>query len=162
MRAKSTRKKTTQNSIDLAMHLWKQINHIVFLDEQMRVQDQEYLAFLNRLRQGKCTDSDIAMIKDRIVGQTTSLTSIKDTPIIAFGNEFVMAVNELFVIHHSQSTKVYVSTAFDRIGKNGKVPKAVKKIYRNWASTKSKGLPRELKLFIGMPVSVTINIKTEL
>ena len=34
--------------------------------------------------------------------------------------------------------------------------------YKNWPNTSSRGLPRELQLFIGMPVIVTNNIATEL
>ena len=46
-RRKKKRKRQTEINIQLAMHLWNQINHIILLDEQMRVQDQVYLAFLN-------------------------------------------------------------------------------------------------------------------
>ena len=161
-RSKKNRKKQTENNIQLAMHLWKQINHIVILDEQMRVQDQDYLAILNRLREGKCTDSDIALLNNRVVDQANSVTSINDTPIIAPGNQVVMSINDLFVDSHSQCTKVYVSSAYDHIGRTGKVPKKVAKIYKNWANTRTQGLPRELKLFVGMPISITTNIKTEL
>ena len=160
--AKKSRKRQTQINVQLAMHLWNQINHIVLLDEQMRVQDQRYLEFLNRLREGKCTESDITMINGRIVGQACSITSITDAPIITPGNQLVMAVNDLFVDYHSRYIKTYVSTADDRIGKNGKVPMKVTRRYKNWANTSTRGLPRELKLYVGMPVIVSCNIKTEL
>ena len=55
-----------------------------------------------------------------------------------------------------------MSTANDRIGKKGKVPKKLANVYKNWANTRMQGLPTQLKLFVGMPVSVTCNIKTEL
>ena len=32
----------------------------------MRVQDDNYLAMLNRLREGKCTDKDVAMLNGSI------------------------------------------------------------------------------------------------
>ena len=153
-----------QSSInkDLGMLLWKQINHIVFLDEQMRVQDTVYLAMLNRLREGKCTATDIAMINGRVVGQNIDITSISDAPIITPGNQLVMAINDLFVTRHSEHTDVYVSTAKDKLGKTGEVPKDIAVKYKNWACTATQGVPRELQLFIGMPVIVTTNIKTEL
>ena len=157
--------KTKQSAInkELGRHLWKQVNHIILLDEQMRVQDQAYLELLNRLREGKCLESDFEMLNTRVVGQTVDITSIVDAPIIAPGNQLVMAVNDLFVACHSQRTRVSVSTAKDFIGKRKKaVPKNVANKYRNWANTRTKGLPRELKLFVGMPVIVTTNIKTEL
>ena len=157
------RKKESKINIQLGMHLWKQLNHIVLLDEQMRVQDPEYLALLNRLREGKCTDADVAMLNGRVVGQAVSITSITDAPIIAPGNQLVMAINDLFCSIHSQHTRVYVSTAFDYRGrKKRKVPKKLAKIYKDKAPTATSGLPRLLKLFVGMPVMVSCNIKTEL
>lgn len=54
---------------ELGIHIWKQANKIAFLDKQMRVTDQAYLDFLNRLREGNCTDSDIEMLNRRVVGQ---------------------------------------------------------------------------------------------
>jgi len=161
------RAKPSQSEINknLGMLLWKQLTDIAFLDQQMRVQDQTYLAMLNRLREGKCTDSDVAMLNRRLAGNTVDVTSISDAPIITPGNQLVMAVNNLFVDRHSQHTKVYVSNALDYVGRkrNGKeVPKKVADKIKNWANTSTRGLPRELQIFIGMPVIVTNNIATEL
>ena len=156
------RNKQSKVDVQLGMHLWKQVNHIVLLDEQMRVQDQEYLALLNRLREGECTDADVAMLNRRVVGQSVNITSITEAPIITPGNQLVMAVNNQFVDGHSQHTDVYVSTAYDCLGKKRKVPKKVAKRYKDKAPTATSGLPRELKLFVGMPVMVSCNIKTEL
>ena len=36
-------------------NVWKNLSHVVLLDEQMRVQDRRYLELLNRLREGECT-----------------------------------------------------------------------------------------------------------
>ena len=102
------------------------------------------------------------MINSRVVGQNVDITSISDAPIITPGNQLVMAINDLFVTSHSQETNVYVSTAKDKIGKDRKVPKDIAGKYKNWACTATQGIPRELQLFVGMPVMVTSNIKTEL
>ena len=67
------------------MHLWRQVDKIVLLDEQMRCTDQRYLDLLNRLREGKCTDDDIALLNTRVIGQHVDVTSIVDTPIITPG-----------------------------------------------------------------------------
>ena len=156
-------KKQTHINRDLGAHLWTQVNHIILLDEQMRVQDHEYLEMLNRLREGDCTDKDVQMLNGRVVGQSFDITSIADNPIIAPGNDTVMAVNDLFVGRHSVDRNVYVSTAHDYIGRNkDKVPNKVAKKYKNWACTRTDQLPRELKLFIAMAVVVTKNIHTEL
>ena len=150
---------------ELGTHLWKQVNKVVILDKQMRVTDQVYLDFLHRLREGKCTDNDVQMLNRRVVGQSVDITSILDAPIITPGNKLVMAINDLFVAHYSQHTKVYVSKAIDSVGKKSnrkELPKKVADKIKNWPSTSTRGLPRELKLFIGMPVIVTNNIATEL
>jgi hypothetical protein len=160
---KLTKKSQSEINRDLGAHLWRQVNQVVLLDEQMRVQDSEYLEMLNRLREGECTDRDLQMLTGRVVGHDLDITSIIDNPIIAPVNETVMAINDLFVSNHSADRNVYVSTAHDYIGRNqNKVPKNVAKKYKNWACTKTDQLPRELKLYVGMPVIVTKNIHTEL
>ena len=42
------------------------------------------------------------------------------------------------------------------------LPKRVANRIKNWPNTYTRGLPRELQIFIGMPVIVTNNIATEL
>ena len=37
----------------LGRSIWKQVTHIILLDEQMRVTDQKYRGILNRIREGK-------------------------------------------------------------------------------------------------------------
>ena len=160
---KPSSKDQSEINKQIGAHLWTQINHVVLLDEQMRVQDKSYLEMLNRLREGECTDRDVEMINGKVVGNTVDLTSIAGNPIIAPGNDVVTAVNDLFVAHHSSERKVYVSIAQDYIGRNKKeVPAKVAKKYENWPNTQTDQLPRELKLYIGMPVIVTKNIYTEL
>ena len=157
-------KKSAQALINwtLAINLWNQVNHIILLDQQMRVQDKRYLDILNRMREGKCTNQDILVINSRVVGHNVSVTSNVDTPIIAPGNELVTAVNNLFVSPHSQHTNVYTSTSLDYIAGKKKVPKSVAKLIKNWPATRSGGLPRKLQIYVGMPVVVSSNIKVEL
>ena len=160
---KASKKDQSEINKDIGAHLWTQVNFIILLDEQMRVQDKKYLEMLNRLREGECNDRDVEMLNGRVVGNTVNLTSIEDNPIIAPGNDVVTAVNDLFVAHHSLERKVYVSIAQDYIGRNKKkVPEKVARKYEKWPNTKTDQLPRELKLYIGMPVVVSKNIHTEL
>ena len=49
----------------LGINLWRQVNQVVLLDEQMRIKDKAYQDLLNRLREGKCTDSDVAMLNKK-------------------------------------------------------------------------------------------------
>jgi hypothetical protein len=147
---------------NLGINLWNQVNHVILLDQQMRVQDKAYLEMLNRLREGKCTAKDIEMVNSRVVGQNVDIASISDTPIIAPGNELVTAINNLFVSPHSQHTNVYISTAMDYIAGKKKVPKNVARLIKNLPATRTGGLPRELQIYVGMPVVVTTNIEVEL
>ena len=47
---------------NLGAHIWKQLTHIVILDEQMRVTDSAYQGLLNRLRNGKCAPNDYLLL----------------------------------------------------------------------------------------------------
>ena len=154
-------KSNCQIDKQLGMHLWKQVNQIILLDEQMRVTDKRYQEVLNRLREGKCTDSDIALLNTRVVGHTVDFSSISGNPLITPGNKLVMEVNKLFASHHSQDKQVFISIGKDCIKKK-KVPMKLANLIKNFPSTKCNGLPGELPLFIGMPVFLTVNIATEL
>jgi len=51
----STRESEVKKQIGRS--IWKQVTHIIFLDEQMRVTDQKYLDILDRIREGKALTS---------------------------------------------------------------------------------------------------------
>ena len=155
----------SEENKQIGILLWKQVDKIILLDQQMRCTDPIYLDILNRLREGKCTDDDIALLNTRVVGTHVDITSILDVPIITPGNKLVMAINDLFTGKHSQRRKVYISTAQDYKGRKNKrkqIPKKVAKLVKNWPATATEGLPRELQLYVGMPVIVTRNLHTEL
>ena len=152
---KISKSKRSEERKQLGMHLWRQVDKIVLLDEQMRCTDQRYLDLLSRLREGKCTDDDIALLNTRVIGQHVDVTSIVDTPIITPGNQLVMAIND----------RLYISTADDYTGRKKERKQLKKKVLRKLmkkAATSTEGLPRELQLYVGMPVMVTRNIHTEL
>ena len=155
----------SENQRRLGAHFWSQLNKIILLTEQMRCTDLAYLELLNRLREGNCTENDVAMLNGRVVGPNVDITSIVDVPIITPGNQLVMAVNDLFIDRYSQETVIYVSKSEDYLGRktNGKpVPSKVADKIKNWPNTSTQGLSRVLKLFVGMPVMITNNIATEL
>ena len=162
---KKSRSKKADENRKLGANLWKQINCIILLDEQMRCTDPVYLQLLNRLREGKCTDVDAALLNTRVVGADFDITSIIDAPITVPGNQLVMAINDLFISRYSLITTVFVSRADDYLGKKKegrKVPKKVANKIQNWPNTYTGGLPREIRMFLGMPIMVTCNIATEL
>ena len=91
----------------MGRHLWSQVEKIVFLTEQMRVTDQAYLDFLNRLRAGKCTDEDMLMLSERMIGNFSGDTpSFENNLVICPGNELVMQINDMFSTRHSVEKKV--------------------------------------------------------
>jgi hypothetical protein len=143
------------------MHLWEQVNHVVLLDEQMRVTDKSYQDMLNRLREGKCTDDDIKMLNTRVKQPDVDITSFSRNQIVVPGNVLCMAINDMFAHHHSRNKKVFVSTAKDRFKKK-KLPRNLANLIKNRPSTQCQGLPRELPLFVGMPIFLTDNKAVEL
>ena len=154
-------KSNSEINLELGIHLWRQVNHIVLLDEQMRVTDLRYQELLNRLREGKCNDSDIALLNTRVLENTDDLTSMSGNPIICPGNKLVTTINTFFATGHSEHRTVFLSTAADSI-KNKKVPPNLVNLIKNFPSTRTNGLPRELPLYVGMPVFLTDNVATEL
>ena len=144
------------------MELWRQVNQIIFLDEQMRVTDQRYQDLLNRLREGKCTNSDVGLIRGRVIGNFSEcLDSFSNNRIITPGNELVMEINKLFATNHAQNQTVLVTTAKDRIGRN-KVPADLEKMIKKLPPSKTANLPGELPMYVGMPIFLTKNIAVEL
>ena len=50
---------TSQSSVqrELGRAIWKQLTHVILLDQQMRITDKPYQELLNRLRKGKFCNS---------------------------------------------------------------------------------------------------------
>ena len=146
----------------LGQNLWRQVNHVVLLDEQMRVTDRSYQDLLNRLREGKCTDADFEMLNRRVVGNSVEeIAPLAGNPIIVPGNKLVTSLNREFATSHSQHKTVHVSTSKDSIKKKN-LPTNLIDMIKDYPSTRTSGLLRELSLYVGMPVFITDNIATEL
>ena len=154
-------KKQTDIDTLLGINLWKQLTHIILLDEQMRVTDAAYLELLNRLRKGECNDSDVEILNRRVVGNSVDITSMSDNPVITPGNPLGMAINNLFSTHHAQYRKVLVTRAKDTV-KKGKVPSSVADMIKNRPATQTGQIPGEIPFYIGMPVYLSKNMHVEL
>ena len=144
------------------MNVWKNLTHVVLLDEQMRVQDSAYLELLNRLREGKCTQSDVEMLNKRVIGHHVDITSISQNPIIVPGNELGMEINRLFAYRHSQNKQIFVTKAKDTYNKGKRLPRELADMIKDKPHTKTNQLPGELPLFVGMPIYISNNIAVEL
>ena len=145
----------------IGMNMWKNLSHVILLDQQMRVTDKAYQELLNRLREGKCTDSDVRTLNSRIVGQTVDITLMSGNPIITPGNELGMEINKLFAHRHSLHQNVFVTRANDSMT-NGKISRDVFDKYKDKPHTQTGQIPREIPMFVGMPVYVSKNLKVEL
>ena len=144
------------------MNVWKNLSHVIFLDEQMRVQDNRYLELLNRLREGECNQGDVEMLNKRVIGHHVDVTSISKNPIIVPGNELGMEINKLFANRHSQNKRVLVTKAKDTYNKGSPLTQDLVDIIKDKPHTNTGQLPGELPLFIGMPIYVSNNIAVEL
>ena len=125
----------------------------------MRVQDQRYLDILNHLREGKCTDDDIALLKTRVVERDANITSLSGDPIITPGNELGMSINHLFAHEHSLSKTTFVTTA---IYNNGNLPTDLVNLLKKRPNTQTQQIPGELYMYVGMPVYLSKNMAVEL
>ena len=155
-------KRKNDERIQMGRHLWSQVDKIVFLTEQMRVTDQAYLDFLNRLRAGQCTDEDMLMLNGRVIGNFPGNNpSFENNQIICPGNELVMQINDMFTARHSEEKKVFVTTATDT-HKKKRLPKKFAESIKNLPATNRSGIPREIRMFVGMPVFISKNQYVEL
>ena len=143
-------------------NVWKNLSHVVLLDEQMRVQDRRYLDFLNRLREGECTLGDVEMLNKRVIGHHVDITSISNNPIVVPGNELGMEINRTFADRHSQNKRVFVTRAKDTYNKGKPLPRDLAELIKDKPHTSTGQLPGELPLYVGMPVYISNNIATEL
>ena len=144
------------------LNVWKNLSHVVFLDEQMRVQDSSYLNLLNRLREGKCTQSDVEMLNKRVIGHHVDITSISNNPIIVPGNELAMEINKIFAYRHSLNKRVLVTKGKDTYNKGKPLPSDLAAMIKDMPPTSTGQLPGELPLFVGMPIYISNNVATEL
>ena len=143
-------------------NIWKNLSHVVLLDEQMRVQDRRYLELLNRLREGECTQSDVEMLYKRVIGHHVDITSISGNPLVVPGNELGMEINRMFASRHSQNKRVFVIGAKDTYKKGKSLPRDLVDLIKDKPHTSTGQLPGELPLYVGMPIYISNNIATEL
>ena len=67
----------------------------------------------------------------------------------------------MFSTRHSEEKKVFVTTAKDTHNKK-RLPKKFAESIKNLSATNRSGIPRELRMFVGMPVFVSKNQYVEL
>lgn len=135
------------------------------LTQIMRQKDDLLFAqTLNRLRERKHTNQDIAMIKTRQLPLTTpcdSLVNEGQSTFLFATNDLVDAFND--TAYNSLSTQKYTITACDSAV--GDITKSTAQRILCSASklniNKTMGLPKTLKIANGLKVEVSLNVRVE-
>ena len=143
----------------LSPNLWKKYFTMYELNEIMRQRESKIFAeILNRLREGKHTENDIAKIKERCVNESSCP---KEAPRLFIQNAKVDEYNE--TVYRASTGNKYIIIAQDSvIGANS--AELRDKILRqvSYLSTKNtKQLARNLALAEGERTEIALNVRTD-
>ncbi|CAF1518482.1 unnamed protein product [Rotaria sordida] len=152
--------------------LMLQVNVVVKLTIQMRVDDKEYLEALDRMRLGECTSKDYELFRSLIIGRSGGIHSLSDVsgndaPILVYRNEVRTELNNRAVINkcHELNYPLIVCLAQDRIKSEIVDDNNYHRLHRfllYLPDNKTESLPGYLPLIPGMPILLTDNVATEL
>jgi len=145
--------------------LWLQLNEAVFLHQQMRCEDETYLAMLSRLREGFCTPADYRYLQQFVLGE-------KEMRPDADGR-FPLALvtrNHLRTALNDQGTASLAAAAgtpllsWDALDRHGKRPvdADLRRILLDLPDNATENLPGTFSCMPDMPVMLTHNIAPEL
>ena len=146
----------------LATNLWKKHIHIYTLSEIMRQRgEKEFCEILNRLRTGNLTENDNSVFVSRTV-QRTDINYISSARHFFPLNITAKKHNE-YIYMNSNTVKMNI-LAYDFV--TGNPSEKAKEKARLFVSTSSKysdvlGLLRNLKAAVGLPYTISVNIKTD-
>lgn len=143
--------------------LWNQINTVVALSKQMRIQDADFLQIQNRIRTGEGTEQDYVKLRARIISPVNDLKSLRDydwrtAPMLVCRNELRTKLNIMAVTCFSQEMhiKPIVCVAKDTMHglpiKSGNIIRFILSLSDN----KTEGLPGYLPLVPGLSEQLLI------
>jgi hypothetical protein len=149
-----------------------QVNVVVKLTMQMRVDDKEYLEALDRMRIGECTLKDYELFRSLIIGRPNAIHSLSDVawnnaPILVYRNEIRTELNNRAVINkcYELNHPLVVCLAQDKT-KSKIIDEhnlhRLRRFLLSLPDNKTESLPGYLPLVPGMPVLLTDNIASEL
>lgn len=118
--------KTSTSEYDIQCQVGRslilQINTVVKLTKQMRVEDRKYLEVLNRMRVDECTMEDYQLLRSLIIGQPGGIHSLADAswnnaPILDYRNEIRTELNNRAVFNkcREMNCRPIVCLAQDKI-----------------------------------------------
>ena len=164
-----SRSPTTTQQATQGRGLYKLFDTVVELQQQIRVQDQTWIEFLNRLRVGECTSEDIAELRKLVLSsedcpETDFETAPWDDAILVTSRHSVQeAWNDACLKSHCARKKVcrYIIPAEDTL-KDGSKPAPLAKLKIAELNEKTTGgLPDRIEIAVGMKAMVTLNLATE-
>lgn len=136
--------------------LWMQINTSVALKEQMRIQDADFLAMQNRIRDGEGTQEDYRKLCSRIINPMNDLKSLTDdewrnAPILVCRNELRTKLNTMAVTCHAKETneRPIVCVAIDTINGLRIANEKLSRYILSISDNKTEGLAGYLPLVKG-------------
>jgi hypothetical protein len=146
-----------------------QINTVTKLTQQMRTEDQKYLALLNHLRLGETTRADFDYLCTRIIGPGKTVQSLKekswcDAPILVFRNQLRTEINNRAAVNKAKEAGIplVVVVAHDKIRSKISEDDVIYERLLHVPDNKTELLPGHLPFVPNMPVLLTDNIACEL
>jgi hypothetical protein len=144
-----------QSQYALGHHLWRSLNTIVILRQQMRqADDPEYAALLQRIRHRMPSEDDILRLNERVCAP---LSDFWNTPVIVRRHSLRQVINRKRVQQASASSGVPITYCVANIGeRKGMSVHAAYNICVGEGNAKGDGI---LCLLPGTPLMVMDNIK---
>ncbi|KAJ3729419.1 hypothetical protein C8R42DRAFT_549626, partial [Lentinula raphanica] len=143
----------------LGRQIYEEFSVVVLLQEQMRVTDIIWRAFLTRLRYGRVTDEDVEMLNGMVLNKGTALVTPRHGVRKLWNSE---AVREHCRKKH---VPLYRIAAEDTIGGRSLMLKEQIEVARRGSRNNTahkNGLPTFIEIVVGMKVMVTSNVETDL
>jgi hypothetical protein len=145
--------------------LWRSIETVVMLTEQMRqvgTGNERFVEMLSRLRDGRCTQADYDLLNTRLLSNVLddgSQTQWQCVPIVVYTNAIKDAINLQATKTFAKRTgrEIYWYHAVDTYRGNPIEDEAINNVLDTMPSNKTGGRLRVLPLVLGMPIVVTQN-----
>ena len=149
-------------------NLWSQFDFVVELHEQKRQVDSRFGDFLLRLRDGKCHQTDVHYLNQRLLARLPAIerASFRDAQVIVTRTVVRNPMNLRYArrISHLTGHPLVISVAMDAAAGRSPVPlpEKLRRRLLRIPEKKSVRSPAYVALVIGMAVMLKFNVATEL
>ncbi|PPR06558.1 hypothetical protein CVT24_001578 [Panaeolus cyanescens] len=157
--------KSGRDKIDGRM-LWLSVNSAVILTQSMRQtgpENEDLIALLSRLREGKCNEYDFNILQERLVPRATvDWGQWRDAPVIVCDNAQKDALNERAAQTYASRTNQDLHYYYAQDSHRGKpVTEDIREHLLQLSSGSTSQRLGRIPLAIGMPVMVCQNYDVE-